>query len=75
MLIICVTQRSVGKKIFPMHQEERNCNLAVSFAWSEATLALPMGELAAPKGQTERVPHHRDAPFSDCGTLSVSLFG
>ena len=25
----------------------KNCNLAVSFAWSEATLALPMGELSA----------------------------
>ena len=27
-----------------------NFNLAVSFLRSEATLALPMGELAAPKG-------------------------
>ena len=25
-----------------------NCNLAVTFLRSEATLALPMGELAAP---------------------------
>ena len=29
----------------------------VSFLRSEATLALTMGELAAPKGQTERVSH------------------
>ena len=27
-----------------------NCNLAVTFLRSEATLALPLGELAAPLG-------------------------
>ena len=28
--------------------QQTNWNLAVSFVWSEATLALPLGELAAP---------------------------
>ena len=44
--------------------------------WSEATLALPLGELAAPWGQTERVPRHNyPLPTLNRGTLSVSLFG
>ena len=43
---------------------------------SEATLALPMGELAAPKGQSERVPRsNRSYPIVKRSTLLVSLFG
>ena len=43
---------------------------------SEATLALPLGELAAPMGQTERVQRSDYALLiSNRGTLSVSLFG
>ena len=43
---------------------------------SEATLALPLGELAAPKGQSERVPRHNyPIPNLKRSTLSVSLFG
>ena len=43
---------------------------------SEATLALPLGELAAPLGQTERVRRNNyPIPILNLGTLSVSLFG
>ena len=43
---------------------------------SEVTLALPLGELAAPKGQTERVPRSNGRfPTIKRSTLSVSLFG
>ena len=48
----------------------------VSLLRSEATLAPPMGELAAPKGQTERVPRPNYViPILNRGTLSVSLIG
>ena len=48
----------------------------VTLVRSEATLALPMGELAAPWGQTERVRRHNyPLPTLNRGTLSVSLFG
>ena len=52
--------------------DSANCNLAVSFLRSEATLALPLGELAAPLGQTERVPRSNTRFQSSNGVPSQS---
>ncbi len=62
--------RHVGCLRVPMN------GILLDMVRSEATLALPLGELAAPLGQAERGPRHNYAiPNLKQSTLSVSLSG